>query len=72
MSNIGRKLGYCGGVFGRLRFGPYRVEAEGWDWVVVRGAHGEASFCQWSSAEDKQREIDECDYGNEPHYGDES
>jgi hypothetical protein len=36
MSNIGRVIrGYCWGYFGES-YGPRRVEAEGYDWIVAR------------------------------------
>ena len=36
--------GYCGGAFGRMEYGPNRVEAIGADWVVARNAQGEPVF----------------------------
>lgn len=36
--------GYCGGVFGRDSYGPKRVEASGYDWVVVRDEDGVPAF----------------------------
>jgi len=69
VSNIGRKLGYCGSVFGHLEFGPHRIEAEGWDWVVVRRPDGRASFASWGSNAEKEAALDDCDYANEPQDG---
>ena len=38
---IGQKIyGFCEGLFGRDYWGPARIEAFGYDWVVVRDDSG--------------------------------
>ena len=38
--------GYCGGFFGRDSFEDKRIEAIGYDWVVVRDVSGSSpDFC---------------------------
>ena len=61
MSNIGRRLGYCGGAFGRLEFGPNRVEAEGWDWIVARGPDDIPRLVYFENEVDKQMTMADWD-----------
>lgn len=70
MSNIGRLIyGHCGGSFGRDHYDTCRIEAEGYDWIVVRSVvdasldfaafSGETSKCEmiaeWSSEVSRKR-----------------
>jgi hypothetical protein len=56
MSNIGRVLyGYCDGKFYTYR--DKRIEAEGYDWIVVRDSHEEPDFLSFDSEEDKIASI---------------
>lgn len=55
--------GYCGGAFGRDRYGEKRVEAIGADWVVAREDGKDPVFAQCRPSELEQyREPpeDEC------------
>ena len=36
--------GYCSGAFGRDSYGPRRIEAVGYDWVVARNERGQPEF----------------------------
>lgn len=65
MSNIGRLIhGYCDGAFGRDFWGPARIEAEGFDWIVVRSAEEynakrDGTFHHhWFHPDGKQADID--------------
>ena len=53
---IGQLVGYCGGLFGRNFYGPGRIEAIGFDWVIVRDSDGEPAF---GSGSDWRDSIDE-------------
>lgn len=37
MSNIGRTLHNNGNYVNNINYKTWRVEAEGWDWIVIRG-----------------------------------
>ena len=42
---VGQMLyGYCRGVFGRDSYGDKRIEAIGFDWIVVREEKGYPNF----------------------------
>jgi len=42
---VGQMLyGYCRGIFGRDSYGDKRIEAIGYDWVVVRDVSGIPDF----------------------------
>ena len=42
---IGQMLyGYCGGIFGRDSYDDKRIEALGFDWIVVREEDGTPNF----------------------------
>lgn len=57
MSNVGRVIhGYCNGYFGRDSYHDKRIEAEGYDWVVVR-EDGEPNFC-YLDPKEKQELLD--------------
>jgi len=44
---IGQKLyGYCGGYFSRDHYDDCRIEAIGYDWVVVRNENGSVDFAE--------------------------
>ena len=59
MNNVGRPLyGYCEGYFGRDSYRDKRIEAEGYDWIVVRDADGDVLFASFSSGDEKQQSID--------------
>lgn len=57
---VGQMLyGYCRGVFGRDSYDDKRIEAVGFDWVVVRAENGTPNFaCGSSDLEILQ--TDEC------------
>lgn len=65
MNNIGRTItdSYCNGFFGRdFDMNDSIIEAEGYDWIVVRRESGEADFARFSRGwklEQKQQLIDE-------------
>lgn len=49
MVQVGSVLyGSCGSDFGRMIYGPLRVEAVGADWVVARNERGEVYFAEYS------------------------
>jgi len=59
MSNIGRMIyGFCSGYFDGDSYGNKRIEAEGYDWIVVRNEHGNPEFASFDNNEDKQHLID--------------
>jgi hypothetical protein len=60
MNNIGRTLfGYCNGYFDNC-YSEKRIEAEGYDWVVVREeGTNNPLFCHFERPSDKQRLIEE-------------
>lgn len=42
---VGQTLyGYCGGYFGRDSYSDKRIEAVGYDWIVVREENGSVNF----------------------------
>lgn len=58
MSNIGRLLyGYCEGYFGRESYQDKRIEAEGYDWIVVRDDLGRVDFAWFDDGEEKITSI---------------
>jgi hypothetical protein len=60
MSNVGRVLhGYCNGYFGRDSYDDKRIEAEGYDWLVVRDSAGRPDFADFKDSTDKQAHIEE-------------
>lgn len=64
MSNIGRTIQdcFCNGFFGRnYSFEGARIEAEAYDWLVIRDREGQAYYANFNghSAESKQEYIEE-------------
>lgn len=64
MSNVGRVLyGNCEGVFGRDSYATKRIEAEGFDWIVVRDiqetapGYVQADFAAFSDPTEKARFV---------------
>lgn len=60
MSNVGRMIyGFCNGAFGRDSYDNKRIEAEGWDWIVVRSDDATPDFTAFIDNDDKQRSVDQ-------------
>ncbi len=61
MINIGKTItdSFCEGYFGRdfSNAYTYRIETEGYDWIVIRNENNHADFVQFKSEEDKQNCI---------------
>lgn len=64
--------GFCNGFFGRDEYGPKRIEAMGYDWIVCRTEDGRPLFAlfegnwrarmpelleEWSEEEDWQQQL---------------
>ena len=59
MNNIGRRLyGYCNGYCGSS-YTDKRIEAEGWDWILVRDEQNKVHVAQFDDGEQKQRLVNE-------------
>lgn len=58
-SNIGRLIyGYCEGYFGRDHYSTCRIEAEGFDWIVVRPIGGSDPTPDLAAFFTEQEKID--------------
>ena len=57
---------YCDGFMGREFQGPYRVEAFGDDWVVVRCVDGKPTFAEFSSFEEMLGKLEK--WSKEKYY----
>ena len=59
MSNVGRVLyGYHEGEMGRDHYHSCRIEAEGWDWIVVRSASRTPEFVAFPTFIAKHEALD--------------